>query len=231
MNTLARTSRMTAYRVLRTRILTLELEPGQRLNDVALANELGMSRTPVREALYELTHEDLVTLGERSGFAVKDLTISDIQAAFEALHLLTRAVARKVALHAKPEDLLQLAAIAEQVRVAMSNNEPADLAEFNSRFHVAEAKISGNKFFLDGVQRLQTILQRLAYVSFGGTQCVADGLADHHALSDKQHTEIIEHYRSGDADAAEKLAAEHVELFQQRVATLFTRNDTQRIVL
>ncbi len=231
MNVQARSSRTTAYQVLRSRILNLDLAPGERLNDVALAAELGMSRTPVREALYELAHEDLVTLGERGGFAVKDLTLGDVQAAFEALHLITRAVARKVALHARTEDLSLLSDIAAQVHVAMQENQPAEIAELNSRFHIAEARLSGNKFFSNSVKQLQTVLQRLAYASFGGTKAVSLGVDDHHARSHRQHEEIIACYRLGDADAAERLAAEHVELFQRRVEAFFTRNDTKEISL
>ncbi|MFC0580820.1 GntR family transcriptional regulator [Micrococcoides hystricis] len=223
----ARSARTEAYEALRAKILTLELRPGQRLSDVQLAHDLAMSRTPIREALFSLSHENLIVLTERGGFSVKNLDLDETQAAFEALHLISRAVARKMALQADPEKIATLRDYAQQVEVAMIAADPAQVAQANADFHIAEAQLAGNQFFADTIRTLQTLLQRLAFVSFGGSDGPSHSLADHYALAHEHHEELLQFYLAGEVESAEKLAAQHVELFQRRVEDYFARNDTK----
>src|SRR5258708_2668167 len=83
-----------AYTELKRRIVTLELEPGKRIDDSELSAHLALSRTPVREALFRLGAEGLIDISSKAGFVVKPLDLLDITHLFEAHIVIAKAVAR-----------------------------------------------------------------------------------------------------------------------------------------
>jgi len=89
-----------AYLEVKDRIVTLELRPGQRLDDIGLGVQLGLSRTPVREALHRLMSEGLVTISPGNGMAVRALDLLDVGQLFEAHVVVARAIARLCAVRA-----------------------------------------------------------------------------------------------------------------------------------
>ena len=83
----SRSAREVAYETIRSRIITMELKPGDPLNDRELAEELGISRTPMRDALGRLEQEGLIEIRPKRGITVKSLTVSDINMIFEVRNL------------------------------------------------------------------------------------------------------------------------------------------------
>ena len=97
-----------AYLEVKDRIVTLELRPGQRLDDIGLGVQLGLSRTPVREALHRLMSEGLVTISPGNGMAVRALDLLDVGQLFEAHVVVARAIARLCAVRATKDDMVCL---------------------------------------------------------------------------------------------------------------------------
>lgn len=200
------------------RILDLDLRPGSVLDDIAIAGELGLSRTPVREALFRLGSEGLVETGPR-GFQVAGLDLLRIRSLFEAQQVLARSVARLLAERASDADLDELDEQARAVERAVAAGDPSAIARENTALHVLEARLTGNEYLEALATRIHRENQRLAFLSFGGDRRAGD-LGDHHRLTCRQHAEILSALRGRDAALAERLAADHVELFRSRIAGL-----------
>ena len=101
------------YRILKERILMCDYPPGSSLNEGRLAEQLEVSKTPIREALAMLVHEGFVEVLPRQGYRVTDLTIADVQEIFNLRLLLEPAAAGMAAEHATAEQLQALRALTD----------------------------------------------------------------------------------------------------------------------
>ncbi|GAA2866398.1 GntR family transcriptional regulator [Pseudonocardia halophobica] len=210
-----------AFQEIRRRIITLQVEPGQRLDDVALAKDLALSRTPVREALFRLGAEGLVTPGERGGFTVRPLDLFDISQLFEAHIVVARAVARLAATRATDTEIDHLAELTDAVEDAVRAGDPAGIAATNAELHRAEARCARNEHLRVLANNVQNLGQRLSYLCFGGDRGGVLDLDDHLERVCTDHTAMIEALRTRDVDEAERVAARHVHLFRDRVVEFF----------
>ena len=202
---------------IRERILDLRLRPGQRLDDIGIAAEIGLSRTPVREALFHLSSEGLVEVGPRGGFTVRGLELMDIRELFEAHSVLARSVARLVAMRASESDLAALEDATEAVDRAVASADPGAIASSNARLHQLEARVARNEYLHILASRIHLLGQRLSYLSFGGAGALDGDMQSHYRQISAHHAHSIDFYRARDADGAERTAAEHVDLFRRRI--------------
>jgi DNA-binding GntR family transcriptional regulator len=97
-----------AYQIIKEKIITLELPPGSAIHETALAEELQLGRTPIREALKLLQAEQLVTTVPRRGMFVSSISITDLQQIAEVRMQLEGLAARLAAQRATPEELMAL---------------------------------------------------------------------------------------------------------------------------
>lgn len=202
---------------IRSRILELRLMPGEKLDDISLAAEIGLSRTPVREALFQLSSEGLIDVGPRGGFSVRGLELVDIRELFEAHQILARSVSRLVAIRASEEDLERIEQASMAVDRAVELDDPADIASTNALLHRIEAEVARNGYLEMLANRIHSLGQRLSYLSFGGRGLVGEGLQAHYQKACQDHAEMLVAYRSKDPDMAERIAARHVALFRGRI--------------
>lgn len=133
------------YEVLRGKATHYELRPGEHVNEVALAAELNVSRTPVREALNRLVSEGLMTVVPNKGFFRKPLDIDLIRSLFEVRGALEALAVRLFCERASPEDLDRLMAQWKAVKAIGTSLSPAGIVEHDEAFHLAIAKGSGNQ--------------------------------------------------------------------------------------
>jgi DNA-binding GntR family transcriptional regulator len=103
-----------AYELLRESILDGELQPGEALFEIHLADKLGMSRTPVREALQSLVREGYLEELPGRGYVVPRRSPDDLREFFELREVLEAAAARYAALRARPEEIAELQALCDQ---------------------------------------------------------------------------------------------------------------------
>ncbi|MCC4317317.1 MULTISPECIES: GntR family transcriptional regulator [Streptomyces] len=219
-----------AYQEIRQRYMTLQLRPGDWIDDLKISEEMQLSRTPVREALFLLASEGLVLVRPGGGFLVRPLDLIDTSNLFEAHVVVAKAVARLAALRATPEDLKELRAADAAVQQAILRRDPAGIAADNSCLHRLEATAAHNEYFMRLACQIHDQEQRLGYLAFGGTDDW-DQIHDHFVLVQKDHSELIQAYEDRDPDTAEAIATRHVQLFRKRIMEFFARSDTDTVDL
>lgn len=205
-----------AYDEIKRRIITLEFEPGRRLDDYELSAELELSRTPVREAIFLLGAEGLVDIRTKAGFIVRPLDLIDITHLFEAHVVLAKAVARLAARRVTADDIAKLVTQSAAVAIAIEQREHLAITATNAELHRLEAAAARNQHLEGMAKSIHDHGQRLAYLCFGGGTEWGQ-LDDHFAAVLEHHEQMIAALEAHDADRAERIATEHVRLFRERV--------------
>ena len=218
-----------AYQHIREQLMAMALRPGEWIDDLRLAQELGLSRTPVREALFLLASEGLVRVNSGGGFLVRSLDLVDISRMFEAHIVLAKSVARLVVARATASDLTDLAAAEAEIVREMEGRDPAGVSAANSRLHRLEARIADNEYLERLAGQVHDQGQRLGFISFGGND-VADVQA-HFDTVRADHAEIVRAYRDRDLERAESVSTRHVRLFRHRVLRYFDTSEADGIDL
>ena len=199
---------------IREMILRAQLAPGQRVAEAPLADLLGMSRTPVRQALPLLAQEGLLLEHETRGFVVRAFTVSDILDAIDlrgaiegvAVRRITERGATKTFLRAIRDCLEMGDAIFRKRRV--DDSDEARYAEMNGRFHALIVEEANSSL-------LAATLERNNHIPFAGAQAVAfgqidlEGVYDLLSYSHRQHHKIVEAIEAGQSARAEALMREH----------------------
>lgn len=195
-----------AYQLIREKIITLELEPSQPLDEGQLAQELEMAQIPVREALRLLIHDHLVEAPPR-GLYVADINIGDLKKISDIrLHMETLS-ARQAAQNATEDDLIVLDALCQE-----QPEEIRQLLELDHKFHQAIAQSAHNKYLADVLEHFFGLSQRLWYLVLPQLDFLPGAV--------ESHIELTEAIRAQDADKAEKLMYAHIECFYSKISKL-----------
>lgn len=212
------------YETLRREILSLKLSPGEDLDEAALCERMGLSRTPIREALSRLAGDGLVLQSPNRGVQVAPVNLMELPHYTEALALLQRAVLRAAALRRTPDDLQRI----EQTHAAFFEvaraGDAIELTLANRAFHVAIADASHNRYLGEAYTRLLDQGMRLLSVPFAYDPDSDYDLSEHTHRVDAEHREMVEVIRNRDAARAEQLGAEHAELFRSRFLAYLEQN-------
>lgn len=191
------------YSLLRDRIARGELERGTRLHQEDLAVELGVSRTPVREALRRLSAEGLVDLFTNRGARVATADDDDVRAAYSTRLIIEPGAARIAAKVADPSTI-------DEMRTIIARGRPgkkvgaAQLFEINREFHLALVAAAGNR-------QVTEFMEHVWLARIGSQLYVA--APDRAILSDdwKAHSDIVDAIDAGRAAKAESLTRAHIE--------------------
>lgn len=197
------------FNTLRHAILKGELEPGERLMEIALAQKLGVSRTPIREAIRKLELEGLVVMVPRKGAEVADITEKDLRDVLEvrtALEELSIELAMK---NMNDDDCKQLT---EANKLFAKDSESDDLikiAEADVAFHELIYMATGNKRLIQMINNLreQMYRYRLEYIKDKST----------HARLVDEHNRIIDAMVKNDVAAAKAAIKLHVENQEENI--------------
>ncbi len=189
-----------AYKVLRQSILRGDLAAGERLRSDALANELKVSRTPVREALRKLEAEGLV---ERSGsgLIVREFSEKDLTELFYVREALEGMAARLAAENATPSEIGEIGELLDDMDAVGQRGEVAALRPLTGEFHQLICRAAHNDRLL---QSLKSLLEHVRQMQTS-TLYVEGRLAE--AL--KEHRDLLRAIEARDADRAERLARAH----------------------
>ncbi len=209
-------SSLRAYESIRQRILRLEIPPGADLDESMLVKELGVSRTPVREALIRLGADGLVVLLPNRGARVASLEINNMRQYFEAIDLCQRAVTRWAAVRHDPGQLSVIEGHAKGFEEAAERCDADEMIEVNKNFHVAIAQCCGNSYVAATYERLLSEGLRVSRVAFTDDRTGDDSLAVHLERVIDEHRRMIELIAARDADGAEALAGDHARLGRER---------------
>lgn len=195
---------------LRDEILSMQLRPGQLIDESNLAERFKVSRSPVREALVRLAAEGLVQTVPNKGTLVTPLNLDEFPSYVDALDLIQRAVFRLAARQRTDEDLVSIRAANEEFRLQVKANDALGMIRQNATLHLAMATAGRNRILTDTYRRIldegrRTL--RLYFRSYGDT--LPESLCDAH---DAQIAAIA----ARDEVLAERLAHEHAEEVHQR---------------
>jgi GntR family transcriptional regulator, vanillate catabolism transcriptional regulator len=198
---------------LREMILRGDLPPGERLGEEALAERLGVSRTPIRQALPALAREGLLAAAGRRGYVVRSFSPEDVLDAIETRGLLEGLAARRIAERGPTKNLLEKLrdCLAEgDAILARKRFESADeqrYSEMNGRFHTLIVEGAGSRILAD-------TLARNDHVPFASASAVAFSRDTAQLLpvlnyAHRQHHAIVQALENREGARAEALMREH----------------------
>lgn len=191
------TVRQRAVQELRARIITGVLPPGTRLDLDAITEEFGTSRTPVREALFELSYEGLVKVAPRSGVTVIGVTVADVLDSFALLGTLAGKAAEWAAERIEGDGLQRLRLLAAEVGAA--HGDPT-MIEANWRFHRELHRAAGSPRLLALIRQAVRVVPSNFF----------DVFPDHAHHSQAEHEELVAAVERGDGTRARQVAEAHV---------------------
>ncbi|MFF0488418.1 GntR family transcriptional regulator [Nocardia sp. NPDC004068] len=191
------TVRERAARELRDRILTGALRPGSRVDLDAITEEFATSRTPVREALLELSYEGLVRIAPRSGITVIGISAEDIVDSFTILGVLTGQAAAWAAERATDDELRQLRDLAAEVA---AKSGAAEIGESNWRFHQRIHRAAQSPRLLTQIRQAVRVVPSNFLTVF----------PEHEKHSLDDHERLLDALESRDSGRARRVAEAHV---------------------
>jgi len=194
--------------LLRQRIFSRELEPGSWIDEMRLAEEYGISRTPMREALKVLAAEGLVTMKVRRGAYVTEVNDKDQRDVYHLLALLEADAASVVALRATDAQLAELQALHAELASAVDQTDR--FFAINEQFHMLVLAIADNRWREQMVADLRKVMKLNRHNSLLKSGRIKESLAEHRAIMiallarDAALTQrrMQEHFRSGRQAAA-----------------------------
>lgn len=199
-----------AYDAIRDKIVSLEVPPGAPIEEDKLAAELGLGRTPVREAIKRLAYRRLVVVYPRSGSFAAELHPSDLEALCDMRERLEGLAAERAAVEATYEERLDLRQLLDEV---VACTDPAELLELDVAVHRAVHRMAHNPYLLD------TLTQSLD-LSLRMWNLAKERLPDlnHHVHG---QTEVLQAILDRDSTRARTLAEAHVREFENDIRKMF----------
>ena len=211
-----------AYTAIYRNIISLVYEPGQRLEENQLVGQLGIGRTPIREALLSLSADLLVESSPGKGFTVRPITIQNTKAAFDALMILELGVAHLAVRQDASPFIDAMQAANQAVVEATKEMKILNLVEANGAFHAHYAACSKNLYLIQALQKVRCETNRLAYLSYGNEIDLNQSLKDHYDSVVAQHKQIIERIRSRDESGLKAVIKAHIQVFKNRMIQYLT---------
>ncbi|HET8746083.1 MAG TPA: GntR family transcriptional regulator [Ramlibacter sp.] len=189
--------------LLRQRIFRRELEPGSWIDEVKLAQEYGISRTPLREALKVLAAEGLVTMKVRRGAYVTEVSERDLDEVYHLLALLESDAAAVVAERATDAERKELQKLHRELEGALDNRER--FFALNERFHMRLLELANNRWRNQMVADLRKVMKLHRHNSLLKSGRIEESLAEHRAVMEAieqrdpeaARERMQRHFRSG----------------------------------
>lgn len=196
-----------AYHLIKEKIITLELVPSSVIDERALMEDLGLGRTPIRDALQRLDTEGLVNIIPRRGMFVADVSITDLQGIFEMRIVLGGACARLAARRITEDQIAQMEAVLQELE-HVQNGDSKALMVIDRRFQKLLYQAADNKFLAETLDRLYGLGLRIWYLILPRLGDVCDAI--------EQHWQLFEALKAGDETQAEASFQQHILEFQRR---------------
>lgn len=190
------------YRQLKQMAIAFRLRPGDRLNEVALSRELGVSRTPLREALNRLVAERLVEFRPGAGFFCRDLDPQEIFDLFEMRCVLESAAVVLACERADDAGLDALESELYETGLDVSGLTIAEACARDEAFHTGICKLAGNRVMTCQLERINERIRYVRWVSLSNSRL---------RRSKEEHIHIMQVLRARDADRAAELVRRHIE--------------------
>ncbi|MGA1370180.1 MAG: GntR family transcriptional regulator [Pseudomonadales bacterium] len=217
-----KTAHERAYERIRARIFSGKLSAGSQLKEEELAALLGVSRTPIRQAIRQLADQGLVTIRSNHRAYVAEVTEAQFEVLFDLLVFLESYSAGLAATRITPDEVKHLRDLCDELDRTVQDSPQAHKAflDINDAFHHYIHKIAGNQQVYDLICRIIEFPHNL-YLKFGQIN------AEHNPTSVIQHRSIVDALARGDRGLAELQMRIHTESVRRAFRQLWTEFDNQ----
>jgi len=202
-------------RTLRAAVLEGRLVPGQRLTEPELAQQLGVSRTPVREALRELEHEGLLQRVRGRGTIVAEVSRRDVEEIYAVKSALESAAVRAACARIGPGGLERLEALLARMEALAGEADLRPYTRASAEFHEQLIRASGNRWLWETYRTVDARIQQLRFYALA--------TAGRPRASVGEHKQILAAVAARDAARAERLIRAHVERAGEILAAEFRK--------
>lgn len=197
------------YEELKMQILTGAIVPGTRMMEVELAQEMGVSRTPIREAIRKLEKEGLVTIEPRRGAYASQISTSDMVEILEVRQNMEGLAAFFAASRMQPEKMEELKNASSKYNEAVASGDIESMIKYDTKFHRVIVESCNNKILLQMIEQLQELVLRFRYIYYDNFKR-AENMPEEHAV-------IMNAIANKDAEAARQAADIHIDRLKELV--------------
>lgn len=190
------------YALLKGWIIEGRIAPGERIKETALAAELRVSRTPVRDALRRLEQDRLIVAAPGAAYEVCSPTVADLDQLYAVRAMLEGGAARLAAQRSPAEAICQMESIVTQMADAYGRSPEALIRELDAQFHETVIQASGNAVLVELADHLSIRLRHI--------RALVVDVSVRQQLVLEQHSAIVAAIAKGDPDLAEAMARTHV---------------------
>lgn len=203
------------FNTLRQAILKGEMEPGERLMEIQLAQKLGVSRTPIREAIRKLELEGLVVMIPRKGAEVAHITEKDMKDVLEVRSALEELAAELACKNVTTEKLNELKTANKVFESAIVQQDVVGIVDADVTFHDIIYSMTGNARLIQIINNLQEQMYRyrLEYVKDART----------HSILISEHNDIIRQFAARNVDEAKTVIRQHINNQEKGIIRLLNR--------
>lgn len=198
-----------AYQRLRSQIIYCALPPATRVTEAELVKQLGLGKTPVREALGRLAQEGLVRVIPRQGYAITPITLRDVHDLFDLRLIAEPAAVQRAVGNIDMADLRRLDALCRAGYTLGDHDSATAFLRANTEFHVSIARASGNARLAQLLAQLLDESERLFHLGL-----MLRNRSDEMA---HEHYDLVEALMVGDAEAARCIAVDQITTSQRMV--------------
>lgn len=197
------------YEELKLQILTGKIAPGARMMEVELAESMGVSRTPVREAIRKLEKEGLVTIEPRRGAYASRISVKDMVDILEVRQDMEGLAAYLASYRMNPNQMKKLEEISDEYDKAVKDGNMADMIKYDSAFHNLIVESCNNSILMMMINQLQELVLRFRYIYYDNFKR-AEKMPEEHRI-------IMDAIREGRANEARGAADAHIERIKDGV--------------
>lgn len=197
------------YEELRMLIMTGQLKPGTRMMEIELAETMGVSRTPVREAIRQLEKDRLVKIEPRRGAYVSDISATDMEDMLFVREPLEGIATFLATQNMTEEELKALVDVNRQYEEAFQKGEREELIKLDTQFHNLIAEGSHNSYLISILKNLQEQVLRFRYIYFQSGKRAADVISEHQL--------ILDNMSSRNQEAAKQYSIEHIAKLRESI--------------
>jgi DNA-binding GntR family transcriptional regulator len=206
-----------AYRNIYKKIVTLEYGPGKILNEKQLIEELGLGRTPIREAVRSLASNGIVELHPSKAILVRPITIQNTKALFSAMDILEQSIARNIFLHDLGKELKLMKNAQEVMKRSVKEKKLFEILMANHVFHMAFYHASRNEYLIYGLKRVRFEAERLGFISFSVEIFKDQPVEELYQILIADHQEIMDLLSQRDFSRLQEAIFKHNRTFRKRI--------------
>ena len=197
------------YEELKMQILTGKIVPGTRLMEVELAADMGVSRTPIREAIRKLEKEGLVTIEPRRGAYASQISVKDMVDILEVRQDMEGLAAYFASSRMTEEQMADLKRTSDSYNRAVAEGDMDSMIAYDTRFHRIIVESCNNNILVHMIEQLQELVLRFRYIYYDDFRR-AENMSE-------EHRQILEAIRDGRAEDARAAADIHIDRLKEMV--------------